>query len=88
MSLIVTLLLGGLAGWIASLILNRNENMGILLNIVVGILGAFLANIVIAPAVGIRAQLDTVSFEGFLMSVVGAILLLSLVNLVTRRSVR
>ena len=89
MSLLLTLILGGLAGWIASLILNRDNSMGVLLNIVVGIIGAFLANWIISPLLGLpAAQLDTLSVPGFIMSVLGAIVLLAIVNLFTRRSVR
>ena len=88
MSLILTLILGGLAGYIASLIVGRDAQMGIVLNIVVGIVGAFLANLVIAPLVGIPAELDKITLSGFLVSVAGATLLLALVNLVTRGRVK
>ena len=89
MSLILTLILGGLAGWIASMILNRDNGMGVLLNIVVGIIGAFLSNWIISPLLGLpAAQLDTLSVSGFIMSVLGAIVLLAIVNLFTRRSLR
>lgn len=89
MSIIITLILGGLAGWIASIILNRNEGMGVLLNVVVGIVGAFLANWIISPLLGLpAAELDELSASGFIMSVIGAIVLLALVNLFTRKSIR
>lgn len=88
MSLILTLVLGGLAGFIASKIVNRDESMGILLNIVVGIVGAFLANLVIAPLIGIPAELGTITLSGFLVSVLGAVFLLVIVNLITRGRVR
>lgn len=48
-SLLVTLLLGGIAGWLASIIVNRNEQMGIVWNVIVGIIGAVIANFVLAP---------------------------------------
>ena len=88
MGFLITLLLGGLAGYLASIILNRNESMGVVLNIVVGVVGAFLANLLLAPLFGVEARLDTFSLSGFLMSVVGAVVLLAIVNLFTRRSVR
>ncbi len=88
MGIILTLILGGLAGWLASIILNRNENQGIFLNIVVGIIGAFLANWLLAPLFGIPAVLNELSLSGFLMSVAGSIVLLAIVNLITRRSLR
>lgn len=88
MGFLITLLLGGIAGFLASLLLNRNEGMGIILNIIVGVVGAFLANLLLAPLFGVEARLDTFTLEGFLMSVLGATLLLAIVNLVTRKRIR
>lgn len=88
MGLLLTLVLGGLAGWLASLLMNRDAEQGLLLNVVVGIVGAFLANVLLAPLFGLEATLNTVTVEGFLMSVAGAIVLLAVVNLFTRKSLR
>lgn len=88
MGLLLTLLLGGLAGWLASKIMNRDAEQGVLLNIVVGIVGAFLANLLLAPLFGVSARLDEVSLSGFVLSVAGAVVLLAIVNLFTRRSLR
>lgn len=87
MGLLLTLLLGGIAGWLASLVTNRDAEQGLLMNIVVGIIGAILANWVLAPIFGIRAELDF-SLAGFLMSVAGAVVLLIIVNLFTRKKIR
>lgn len=88
LSLLITLLLGGLAGWIASIIVNRNEQMGVFWNIVVGIVGALVANLLLAPLVGIKANLDSFSLGSFVMAVLGAVLLLVVVNLITRKQIR
>lgn len=88
MGLLLTLLLGGLAGWIASMIMNRDAEQGVILNIIVGIIGAFLANVLLAPLVGVEAELGALSLGGFIMSVLGAVVLLAIVNLFTRKSVR
>lgn len=88
MGILLTLILGGLAGWIASKLLNRDHEMGIILNIALGIVGALLANWLLAPIFDKSAQLDTVSFSGFLMSVLGATVLLAIINLITTRRVR
>lgn len=88
MGILITLLLGGLAGWLASLVMNRDANQGVLLNIVVGVVGAFLANLILAPLLGVEAVLDQVTLAGFLMAVLGAVVLLAIVNLFTRRSIR
>lgn len=88
MSILIALVIGGLAGWIASMIVNRNEQMGIVLNIVVGIAGAFLANLLLAPLLGLEASLTTLSLSTFLMNILGAVALLVIVNLFTRKSIR
>lgn len=88
MGLLLTLLLGGLAGWIASLIMDRDAQQGILLNIVVGVVGAFLANLLLAPLLGVPAVLDQVTVWGFVMAVLGAVVLLAIVNLFTRKRLR
>ena len=88
MGLLLTLLLGGLAGWLASLVMNRDAEQGVLLNIVVGIVGAFLANLLLAPLLGVPAVLDQVTFWGFVMAVLGAVVLLAVVNLFTRKRLR
>lgn len=88
MGILLTIILGGIAGWIASKIMNRDAEQGVLLNIVVGIVGAFLANVLLAPLFGVAAVLSEVSLAGFLMSVLGAVVLLAIVNLFTRRSLR
>jgi uncharacterized membrane protein YeaQ/YmgE (transglycosylase-associated protein family) len=88
MGLLITLLLGGVAGWIASMIMNRDAEQGVLLNIVVGIVGAFLANLLIAPLLGVNATLSQFSLTGFLVAVLGAVLLLAIVNAVTRHRLR
>lgn len=88
MGIILTLLLGGLAGFIASKILNRDQEMGVLWNIVLGIFGAFLANWLLAPIFDATARLDTLSLSGFLMSVLGALVVLGVYNLVTLKRVQ
>lgn len=88
MGILLILILGGLAGWLASIAMNRDAQQGILLNIVVGVVGAFLANVLLAPLFGLEATLSSLSLEGFFMSVLGAVVLLAIVNLFTRRSIR
>lgn len=88
MGVILTIILGGVAGWLASMIVNRNDSMGLVWNIIVGIAGAFLANVVIAPLFGVQARLNEISLSGFIMAVLGATLLLIIVNLFTRKSIR
>lgn len=88
MGLIITLILGGLAGWIASKIMNTDADQGVLMNIAVGIIGAILANLFIAPIFGYQADLSGLSLIGFIFAIFGAIVLLAIVNLFTRRQIR
>jgi uncharacterized membrane protein YeaQ/YmgE (transglycosylase-associated protein family) len=82
MSILGWIVLGGIAGWIASIIMKRNSRMGAFANIFVGILGAFIGGFLfhIIGAVG---------FTGFnlwsvLVATVGAVVLLWIVNLFAR----
>lgn len=88
MNLIIWLIVGGIVGWLASIVMKRDGQQGILLNIVVGIIGALLAGAVISPLVGVGTINSGFSVGSFLVSLVGAIILLALVNLFTRGRAR
>jgi uncharacterized membrane protein YeaQ/YmgE (transglycosylase-associated protein family) len=77
------IILGGLAGWIASIITGRNERQGCLMNIVVGVIGAFIGG-------ALMSFFSDISFTGFnlssfLVALVGAVILLAIVNFVTKK---
>ena len=82
--IIVWLIVGGIVGWLASLVMRTDGQQGIILNIVVGIVGAFLAGLLI----GGGSINDQITLESILYSLLGAIVLLAIVNLVRRGSVR
>jgi uncharacterized membrane protein YeaQ/YmgE (transglycosylase-associated protein family) len=88
MNLIIWLIVGGIVGWLASIVMKRDGQQGILLNIVVGIIGALLAGAVISPLVGVGTINSGFSLGSFLVSLIGAIILLALVNLFTRGRAR
>ena len=88
MNLIIWLIVGGIVGWLASIVMKRDGQQGILLNIVVGIIGALLAGAVISPLVGVGTINSSFSLGSFLVSLIGAIILLALVNLFTRGRAR
>ena len=88
MGLIVTLIIGGVIGWLASLVMRTDAQQGILLNIVVGIVGAVLAGWLISPLVGVGTINQGITIGTFLVSLVGAIVLLAIVNLVRRGAAR
>lgn len=88
-NLIVWLVVGGVIGWLASLLMKTDGQQGLFLNIIVGIVGAALGGLVISPLVGIGTINDDVFNLGALMvSFVGAVILLGIVNMVRRGSVR
>ncbi|MBX3712854.1 MAG: GlsB/YeaQ/YmgE family stress response membrane protein [Lysobacter sp.] len=88
MGIIMWLVIGGIVGWLASIIMRRDAQQGIFLNIIVGIVGAVLAGWLIAPLFGTGTINQGLSVASFLVSLVGAILLLAIVNLFTRGRAR
>ena len=82
--IIVWLVVGGVVGWLASLLMRTDAQQGIILNIVVGIVGAFIAGLIIGGG-SINQDLTV---ESFLWSLLGAVVLLAIVNLIRRGSVR
>ena len=85
MGIILWLIIGGVIGWIASMIMRTDAQQGIFLNIIVGIVGAFLGGLIISGGSINNAPLNITSF---LVSLLGAIILLAIVNLVRRGRVR
>jgi uncharacterized membrane protein YeaQ/YmgE (transglycosylase-associated protein family) len=89
MNFILWLIVGGLIGWIASKIMNTDAQQGIGLNIVVGIVGSLLAGWLITPLVGgSTINQGDFSLSGLIISLLGAIVLLAIVNLFRRGRVR
>ena len=89
MNFLVWLVVGGLIGWIASKIMNTDAQQGVILNIVVGIVGAFLGGMLISPLVGVPTiNQNALSVGALLVSLVGAVILLAIVNLVRRGKAR
>ena len=83
------IIMGGIIGWLASLVMNRDASMGIFLNIVVGIIGSFIGNTIFSFISGggtIGAWPPDIG--GILAAFVGAVVLLAIVNLMQRGRVR
>ncbi|RYZ87441.1 MAG: GlsB/YeaQ/YmgE family stress response membrane protein [Proteobacteria bacterium] len=89
MGLIILLIVGGVLGWLASIVMKTDGQQGIILNVVVGIVGALLAGFLITPLIG-GAPITSGSFNimSLLVSFLGAVVLLAIVNLVRRGRVR
>ena len=88
MGFLVWIIVGGIVGWLASLVMRTDAQQGILLNIVVGIVGAFLGGWLISPLVGVGTINDGISIGSVIVSLLGAIILLAIVNLFRRGRVR
>ena len=89
MGIIVWLVVGGICGWLASMIMKTDGQQGIILNVVVGIVGSFLGGWLIAPLLGTgTVNSGDFSIMGLVSSLIGAIILLAIVNLFRRGRVR
>jgi uncharacterized membrane protein YeaQ/YmgE (transglycosylase-associated protein family) len=88
MGWIIALVVGGVAGWLASLVMNRDASMGIFWNIVVGCIGSVVGNMIVGPLLGITGSVQQFSLTGLGVAVVGAVVLLGIVNLIQRGRVR
>ena len=85
MGIILWLIIGGVIGWLASIIMRTDAQQGILLNVVVGIVGAFIGGLIFS---GGSINNSGLSIYSFLVSLLGAVVLLAIVNLVRRGRVR
>jgi uncharacterized membrane protein YeaQ/YmgE (transglycosylase-associated protein family) len=83
--IIIWLVVGGIVGWLASMVMRTDAQQGVLLNIVVGIVGAFIGGLIFSRGNINEAPL---SVTAFIVSLVGAIILLGIVNLFRRGSLR
>jgi uncharacterized membrane protein YeaQ/YmgE (transglycosylase-associated protein family) len=89
MNIIIWLIVGGVIGWLASLLMRTDAQQGVLLNIVVGIVGALIGGWLISPMVGLPTINEgALSLGSILVSLIGAVILLAIVNLFRRGRVR
>ena len=89
MGIIMWLVIGGIIGWLASMVMKTDKQQGIVINVVVGIVGALIGGLLIAPLLGSGTinRMDY-SMPGLLASFIGACILLALVNMVNRGRAR
>ncbi|MDO7843104.1 GlsB/YeaQ/YmgE family stress response membrane protein [Sphingomonas immobilis] len=83
MGIIIWLIVGGVVGWLASMLMRTDAQQGILLNIVVGIVGSVIASFIFGAGINQAITVNT-----FVFSLIGAVILLAIVNLVRRGSLR
>ncbi|MCH8531890.1 MAG: GlsB/YeaQ/YmgE family stress response membrane protein [Saccharospirillum sp.] len=84
MYIIVWLIMGGLVGWVASMIMGTNAQQGIILNIVVGIVGAVIGGWLISPLLGAGSINEGITLMSFIVSLIGAVILLAIVGFFQR----
>ena len=82
MGFIGWIVLGGIAGWIASMIMNRDESMGIIANIAAGVVGGLLGGWILSAFVDVQSK---GWFFSFLTCILGSVIVLWIVNQVTGR---
>ncbi|MCS3903131.1 putative membrane protein YeaQ/YmgE (transglycosylase-associated protein family) [Methylohalomonas lacus] len=87
MGIIMWLVIGGLVGWIASMIMGTNAQQGIILNVVVGIVGALIGGWLIGPLLGAGSINDGITVMSFIVSLIGAVILLAILRLFQRSSI-
>lgn len=89
MNIIVWLVVGGLIGWVASMVMRTDGQQGIFLNVVVGIVGAAIGGWFLSPLFGVSTiNQSNFSIQGLLVSLLGAVILLAVVNLIRRGKAR
>ena len=89
MNLILWIVIGGILGWLASMVMKTDAQQGLVLNVVVGIVGALLAGWLLAPLLGTGTiNAEDFSLESLGVSFVGALVLLAVVNLLRRGRIR
>ena len=81
MNIIAWLIVGALAGWIASMIMKTDASMGALANIVVGVIGAFIGGWVVS-LFGVNVMEGSLHIESILTAILGAVILLAIIKMV------
>jgi uncharacterized membrane protein YeaQ/YmgE (transglycosylase-associated protein family) len=80
--ILIWLVVGGIIGWLASVLMRTDAQQGILINIIVGVVGSYIGGALFAPVMRIGA------LGGYLTAFAGAVLLLGIVNLIRRGKLR
>ena len=85
MTFLAWIIVGGILGWLASIVMKTNDQQGIILNVIVGIVGAFLGGMLLAPLFGTGTiNQNDFSVGSLLVSFLGALILLAIVNFFRR----
>lgn len=85
MNIIIYLIAGAIVGYVASRIMHTNSQQGLLIDIVVGVIGAFLAGYFISPLLGIGTINNAITIPTLLVTLLGSVILLAVAKLFYRR---
>jgi uncharacterized membrane protein YeaQ/YmgE (transglycosylase-associated protein family) len=85
MNLIIYLIAGAIVGYVASRIMRTNSQQGLLEDIIVGVVGAFLAGYFLSPLLGVGTINDAITLPTLLVSLLGAVILLAIYKAIRRR---
>ena len=84
MNHIIYLIFGAIVGYVASRIMHTNSQQGLLLDIVVGVIGAFIAGYFISPLLGVGTINDAITLPTLLVTLLGSVILLWIVKQIRR----
>jgi uncharacterized membrane protein YeaQ/YmgE (transglycosylase-associated protein family) len=89
MNIILVIVIGGIIGWIASMIMRTDAQQGVFMNIIIGVVGSLLAGFILSPFLG-GAPITSgeLSVSSLLISLLGAVVLLAIINMVRRGTPR
>lgn len=84
-NILVWVIIGGVAGWLASIVMGKNEKMGAIANIVTGVIGAFIGGWVVSLTGGDANVLEGFNFASLFTAFVGAVILLGFLRLIGKK---
>lgn len=86
MNIIIYLIAGAIVGYVASLIMHTNSQQGLLMDIVVGVVGALLAGYFISPLLHVGTINQAITLPTLLVTLLGSVVLLAIYKMVARRA--
>lgn len=81
MNILLWIVFGGLAGWIASMIMGTNAEQGVLMNVIVGVVGAFIGGFIMQALD--KNGVTGFNLRSFIVALLGAVVLLALYRALT-----
>lgn len=82
-NILVWIIVGGIAGWLASIVMKTNYSQGLIMDIIVGIVGAFIGGWLLT-AIGVGGAVTGINIGSILTAFIGAVVLLGLLRVIRR----